>query len=165
MNEDLLGRLARLEGKQAIHRLTLIANGAPAEGASADVFMAGMLQTMRNQAATAGIELASDFEAAAPEAMLEGRDAGALARTLLTELAQTPGGAALVRAALDQPDTTAADFGIVSGSVLLIVAWLAITGEIDIKIGGIAYRKQGLSPLNQVEIAKKLLPEMVKVLR
>ncbi len=163
MNVELSKRIAALDGKQAIHYMTLITNGTSPVGGDDSAFLSVVVDDARRRAGTLGIVLPHHFEDAA-DALVEGPDVGAVARAFLNDLAQTPGGEEIVRAALDQPPTRAADFGLVTGALLLTFVWLAVTGDIDIKIGGVAYRKKGLSASDQVELGKKLLPAALKLL-
>jgi hypothetical protein len=164
MSTDLAARIDALDDKQAIHYATIIANGASVPAETDEEFVRLLLDTARSRAPQAGVTLPEGFEASAPDATLDGREGGPLARSLLRDLALQPGGAEVVEAALREPPSRTADFGIVSGTLLLTLTWLAFTGEVRIKVGGFEYTKTGWSPAQQVEAAKKILPEVVKAL-
>lgn len=75
------------------------------------------LDDARRRASGMGIAVPSDFSTTVEDAMIEGPVAGALASTFLTDLTHVAGGEEIVRAALDQPPSQTADFG------LLTVQW------------------------------------------
>lgn len=150
MDCELSARIEALDGKDAIHCLTLIANSAPP----------GALGAAEAQAKAAGLAVPPGVE----DAELEGAAAGRAAKTFLARFAEVPGGAAIVQAALDQPQSRTADFGLISGAMVLTVVWLAVTGDIDIQIGGFKFRKPGLTSADQVSLGKELLPKAMELL-
>jgi hypothetical protein len=157
MSEEIQRRINMLDNKQVIHYLNVVANEVPTS-------FEETLDDLRKQASDISETLHPNFAANAEDAYMEGRDASDSARFLLHKVAESPGGAAIVSAAINQPPSFTADFGIVSGPVILLVAWLAVSGGIKIKIGGVEYEKDKLPSAKQIEIFKSLLPSLLKVL-
>lgn len=55
-----------------------------------------------------------------------------------------------------------ADFGFITGPVLCAFAWLAVSGDVDLSIGGVRYRKKGLTGKQQIDLLKGILPGLIK---
>lgn len=161
---ELDAQIAGLDGKQAIHYATLIARGISVPADTDEAFLALLLRDVHQHADVSGYALPADFDQRTAEAVIDSEPAGIAARHFLNTLARAPGGAEIVRAALAQPPSTVADFGIISGALALCLVWLVITGDINIKIGPVSYRKPGLKASDQVALGKAILPGMVKAL-
>lgn len=154
---ELQDRIAGLDDKQAIHCVNLIASSLVDRSKSipqtSDELSAVLKQS--GEALPREVETLRDAE-------LDGRRGGDAARDLLDVLAQAPDGAEIVGAALNAPPDETADFGLLTGPAIMIVAWLAVTGDIRVKIGGFEFQKAGISAKDQVAMGKQLLSALAK---
>lgn len=162
--EELLGQINSLDNKDSIHYLTVIANGANPPGETDNEYITNLLAHAEDGARLSGVTLPARFAEIAQEKNLDSREGGPIARDLLTALARQPGGEKILHAALKEPGSTTADFGIVSGPLLLTFLWLVTTGEINIKVGQFDYHKSGLRAEQQAALFKGLLPSIAQAL-
>jgi hypothetical protein len=154
MSQELERRIDALDGKQAIHYLTLISNGTPPTTEYS-------LQEIQREAEKAEVDVPPDLTDNPDKVALKGPEGYPLAKSMLKALAGSPGGEPIVQAALEKEQSQTGDFGLLSGPAILL-AWMAITSEIDITIGGVRIHKKGLSSADQVSLAKNLLPAVLK---
>jgi hypothetical protein len=152
-----------LDNKQAIYQAKLLVQAAsdatPAFATMSDEEIAAALAAALTAAGGNG---SSDVTAmlASPEP-LSAEDAGEAARRFLHVFAEAPGGGEVLGTSLAMSDTSA-DFGLITGPVLCAFAWLAISGDVDISIGGVHFRKEGLTGKQQVDLLKSILPGLIK---
>lgn len=141
-----------LDDKQAIYQAKLLVQAA------SDATPA--FATMSDEEITAAIAAALTSAFASPEP-LSARDAGEAARRFLHVFAEAPGGAEVLGTSLAMSDASA-DFGLITGPVLCAFAWLAISGDVDLSIGGVRYRKKGLTGKQQADLLKGIVPGLIK---
>ena len=152
-----------LDDKQAICQAKLLVQAAtdatPAFATMSDEeITAAIAAALTGAGADGSSEVTAKL--ASPEP-LSARDAGEAARRFLHVFAEAPGGAEVLGTSLAMSDTSA-DFGLITGPVLCAFAWLAISGDIDLSIGGVRYRKKGLTGKQQANLLKEIVPGLIK---
>ena len=147
-----------LDNKQAIHQAKLLVQAA----SDATPAFAAMTDEEIAAAVASAIAAALTAKLAAPEP-ISAEDAGDASRRFLHVFAEAPGGADALGTSLAMSDTSA-DFGLITGPVLCAFAWLAISGDFDLSIGGAHFRKEGLTGKQQVDLLKSILPGLIKQL-
>lgn len=143
MSQALFDRVGSLSDQAAIHYVNMLA-------AAADVPEPAAICKQLEQPEAVLTAESDDVEGAQS------------ARDALLLLSKVEGGAPIVEAVLAQPAPAAADFGLVSGPALLIVAYIAVTARIKIKIGGVEIEKEGIAGDKQIDLAKGVLTGFAK---
>lgn len=152
-----------LDDKQAIYQAKLlvqaVSDAMPTFAALSDEEITAAIAAALT---AAGADGSSEVTAklASPGALPVG-DAGKVSRRFLHVFAEAPGGAEVLGTSLGMSDTSA-DFGLITGPVLCAFAWLAISGDVDLSIGGVRYRKKGLTGKQQAELLKGIVPDLVR---
>jgi hypothetical protein len=144
VNRALTDRVRGLSDQETVYYLNLIA------AAAVDRPEPGEICERLDQPRTILVAESDDVEGAQS------------AREALLLLSAVEGGAPVVEAALAQPAPKQADFGLVTGPALLIVAYIAVTARVKIKIGDIEIEKEGIAGDKQVELAKGFLSAFAK---
>jgi hypothetical protein len=163
MTEDLARRIDRLDDKQAIYQIKLLLQAAR-EGTPtlADLDETGIA----NQLKTIDIEPETFAQAAAfvKEASTEplpNADAAIAARELLIIFAQAPGGEKILSSTLRRRDE-GNGFGFLTVSSIFTFLWLAVAGDLKLKLGWFCYRKKRLTPEQQTRLLKPVLSLTVR---
>ena len=96
------------------------------------------------------------------EACVDTRYAGDVARASLRALANDEQGADFVSAGIEEFPSDDLDFGALSVPIAAGMFYIAVVSELDIDLGWFKLKKKGLTAEQQVELGKKLLPEIFK---
>ena len=96
------------------------------------------------------------------DAGVDTRYAGDVARASLRAIANDEQGAAFVSAAIDEFPSDDLDFGALSVPIAAGIFYIAVVSELDIDLGWFKLKKKGLTPEQQIELGKNLLPEIFK---
>lgn len=147
-------RIDELDDKQAIH----IANNL----IEAVFVTSPTVSAFDDQQQLAFITQRTGIVPAAEDMALPAGEAGALAKNALRILAQTPESAAIVEKALDSWFDTKADFGLLTVPVGIALVWFLGASDIEFSIGSFHFKKVGLNGAQQTEVAKAVLPSVVK---
>jgi hypothetical protein len=163
MTEDLAARIVALDDKQAIFQVKILlqaaTEGTPEFAAMNAAEIGDKLRTIDLDPET--LAQATLLITGASTDPLATREAAAAARALLGVFAAAQGGCEILDATLSQKDESA-DFGFITVPLAFAFLWLAVSGDIDLQIGGFRYRKKGLTSEQQAKLLKPILPAAVK---
>lgn len=157
------GTIDALDDKQAIYQAKLLVQaGTDAMPGFAEMSDEAIVAAVTAALTATGCDGSSEVSAklASPEP-LSPADAGEAARRFLHVFSEAPGGTDALGASLTMADISA-DFGFITGPVLCAFVWLAVSGDVDLSIGGVRYRKKGLTGKQQIDLLKGILPGLMK---
>jgi hypothetical protein len=162
-NQEIVERVKSLSDKQACYIAKAITQDifANLENPPSYEQMAKDVEPVASQAGV-GLNLTGRGEWYAVE--MEAGLSGDEARRLLEVLATEAGMEEVVGKAMDRYSDKALDLGILSVGVAFALVYVAMCAEIDIDLGWIKTRKQGLTSEQQKEVAIKTLPGIFKAL-
>jgi len=147
-------RIEALDAKQAIHIVNKLIESVSSTSPQ--------ISSMNDEQQLAFTEKETGIKPRAAAADLPAEEAGALAKDALRILAQTRGGDAFVGQALDMWFDTKADFGLISVPIGIALVWFLGAADIEFTIGAFHFKKEGLTGAQQAEVAKTVLPAVVK---
>lgn len=159
MSEDILTSIDSLDDDQAISQIRSLLQAAM-RGTPA--FAAMGADAIADRLTTIAIEPEILAEAASilretPTKPILTRDVGAAARELLLIFAQTPGGEQILQETLNREEESP-DLRFVTVQTVFTFLWLAVAGDLDLKLGWFRYRKRALTPERQAWLLKPVLP-------
>ena len=158
MDDELRARVRALTDKQAIHYVNRLASSLETDGPQSDEQFLEAVSSELQRVTASGLRMT--WQGVIPNA-----ESGELARRLLLFLIDTGvDGRHLTEAALRLPQTRTADFGTLTHAAVLIIGWLAVTGDIRVKLGGFEYHKPAITPASQAKLAKDFLASVGKLL-
>ena len=159
MSEDILTSINSLDDDQAISQIRSLLQaamrGTPAFAAMGADAIADRLTTIAIEPETLA-EAASILRETPTKPILT-RDVGAAARELLLIFAQTPGGEQILQETLNREEESP-DLRFVTVQTVFTFLWLAVAGDLDLKLGWFRYRKRALTPERQAWLLKPVLP-------
>jgi len=163
MTEDIAHRLDRLDDKEAIHLVRILlqaaGEGTPELAAMDEAAIASRLKTIAIEPEIFA-QAAAFLEGAATEP-LPRADAAVAARELLVIFAQAPGGEKILSAALERRDA-GENPGVLTVSSIFTFLWLAVAGDLKLKLGWFRYRKRGLTVEQQARLLRPVLSITVR---
>jgi hypothetical protein len=161
MSNDLVEKLEKLDGKQAIYvaqRLSeIIFKQVPPPSLTV---MAGSVE-QASPAGSTSIAQRGDLS----KATLGGVQAGDVARAILKAWAATPELAPAVEEALERFKTPKQDLGILSVPVALGLTYALLSMDLNVDLGSVKIKKKGLSSQQQTQIIKSTLAPVLKAIR
>jgi hypothetical protein len=159
MTEDILAWIDTLEDEQAIAQIRTLLQaamrGTPGFAAMSAGAIADRLKTIAVEPET--LAEAAFIVRQTPTKPVLTRDVGAAARELLLIFAQTTGGAEILTETLSREEESP-DIGFVTIQTVFTFLWLAVAGDVDLKLGWFRYRKRALTPEQQARLLKPILP-------
>jgi hypothetical protein len=164
MTGTVAERIDGLDDKQAIFQVKILLQAASRDGTPAmnDPAIADELNTIPSSDRET-LAQAAALVRKAPAERLPTNEAGAAARELLHIFAASPGGEAILDTALNKSDESG-DFGFITVPLICAFLWLTFAGDFDLHLGGLRYRKKGLTPEQQTKLLNTVLPTAVKSL-
>jgi hypothetical protein len=163
MTEDIAHRLDRLDDKEAIYLVKILLHaareGTPELAAMDEAAIASQLKTIAIEPEI--FAQAAAFLEGAPTEPLPNAEAAVAARELFVIFAQAPGGERILSATLGTRDT-GEDPGVLTVSSIFTFLWLAVAGDLKLKLGWFRYRKRGLIPEQQARLLRPVLSITVR---
>jgi hypothetical protein len=163
MIEDILTRIDTLDDDQAISQIRTLLQaamrGTPAFAAMSPSTIADRLTTIAVEPET--LAQAASVVRQTPTRPILTRNVGAAARELLLIFAQTNGGGQILQETLSRQEESP-DLGFVTVQSVFTFLWLAVAGDLDLKLGWFRYRKRALTPDQQATLLKPVLPIAVR---
>jgi hypothetical protein len=159
MCENILTCIDTLDDDQAISQIRSLLQaamrGTPAFAAMGAGAIAHRLTTIAVEPET--LAEAASIVRTTPTKPILTRNVGAAARELLLIFAQTPGGERILLETLNKQDESS-DLGFVTAQTMFTFLWLAVAGDLDLKLGWYRYRKRALTAEQQARLLKPVLP-------
>ena len=159
MTEDILAWIDTLEDEQAIAQIRTLLQaamrGAPAFAGMSAGAIADRLTTIAVEPET--LAQAASIIRATPTKPILTKDVGAAARELLLIFAQARGGAEILMETLSSEEASPS-IGFVTIQTIFTFLWLAVAGDLDLKLGWFRYRKRALTSEQQARLLKPVLP-------
>jgi hypothetical protein len=163
MTEDIARRLDRLDDKEAIHLVKILLQaareGTPELATMDEAAIASQLKTIAIEPEI--FAQAAAFLEGAPTEPLPSADAAVAARELLVIFAQAPGGERILSAALGRRDACE-NPGVLTVSSIFTFLWIAVAGDLKLKLGWFRYRKRGLALEQQARLLRPVLSITVR---